>query len=88
MESKKHLGIFTNVLLPKSTNKCNGDKRADAKRTPSYSSDVHYFSYLWTNLGPIPVELNFKHIMCPENSKAWILRFLTNIVIIGPTIAL
>ena len=39
-----------------------------------------YFSYSWINLGPIQVELIFKHIIRPQNSKARLYHFRTDIV--------
>ena len=57
------------------------------KAPPLISLDLHYFSYLLTNPRPTPVELIFEHIMRPQHSKAQVLEFLTDVVIIGPTIA-
>ena len=34
--------------------------------------------YFWTNIGPIPVERIFKHIIRPQNSKARLLEFMTD----------
>ena len=39
------------------------------------------FSYFWTNLGPILVELIFEHILLPQSSKARLFEFRTEIVI-------
>ena len=33
----------------------------------------------------IPVVLIFKHMLCPQNSNTRLIKFLTNILIIGPT---
>ena len=35
------------------------------------------FSYFWTNLWPLLVELIFEHILCTQNSKARLLNFGT-----------
>ena len=50
--------------------------------------NIYYFSYFWTNFGPIQVELILKHIIRPQKSKAGLYQFQTDSVIIGPTIAL
>ena len=34
--------------------------------------EFYYFSNFWTKLGPIPVELIFKHILCHKNYKLWL----------------
>ena len=41
------------------------------------------FFYVWTNLGPILVQLIVKHIKCPQCCKSRILEDLTTISIIG-----
>ena len=46
------------------------------------------FTYLWTNLGPILVELIVEHIIRPKKCKSQILEDLIDISIIGPTITL
>ena len=43
---------------------------------------------IWTNLGPILVDLIVKHIIRPQCCKSQILEDLTKIYIIVPTIAL
>ena len=65
----------------------------DAKRTPSYSLDIHSSVFQYrpdrgTNLDPILVELIVEHIIPPKKSKSQILEDLIDISIIGLTIAL
>ena len=33
---------------------------------------INYFSYLCTNLGPIPVVPILEHVLRPQNNKAWL----------------
>ena len=47
-----------------------------------------YFFYFWTNLGPIQAELIVEQMICPQCCKPWILKDLTDIFILGPTIIL
>ena len=39
-------------------------------QTSSLYHNIYYFSYFWTNLGPVQVELIFKHMLRPQRSQA------------------
>ena len=49
---------------------------------------IAYFFYFWTNLGPILVKLIVDNIIRPQNSKARLFKFRTDIVIKGQTMTI